>query len=122
MGQIIADTNILIYLLKNDLQLGQLLDKYQVYISFITELELLSFPKISLNEIVILKELIDKCFIIHYSEDLKDSVILLKRKYNLKIPDAIIAATAYSYFIPLLTADKNFARINEIETSIYSIS
>ena len=117
-----VDTNSLIYLLKNDLQLAQLLDRYRVYISFITELELLSFPKISSNEINILEELIDKCFVIQYSQDLKNNIILLKRKYSLKIPDAIIAATAYSYFIPLLTGDKNFSRIKEIEVSIYSIS
>ena len=122
MGQIIADTNIFIYLLKNDLQLGQLLDKKAIYISYITELELLSFPKISVNEIDVIKELINKCNIIHYSEDLKDDIILLRRKYNLRIPDAIIAATSFAYFIPLITADKNFRRIKEIDSSIYTIS
>jgi predicted nucleic acid-binding protein len=122
MGQIIADTNIFIYLLKNDLQLGQLLDKKSIYISYITELELLSFPKISANEIDVIKELINKCNIIHYSEDLKDDIILLRRKYNLRIPDAIIAATSFAYFIPLITADKNFRRIKEIDSSIYTIS
>ena len=122
MGQIIADTNIFIYVLKNDLKLGQLLDKKTIYISYITELELLSFPKISVKEIDLIKELINNCNIIHYSEELKDDIILLRRKYNLSIPDAIIAATAFAYFIPLITADKNFSRIKEIETSIYTIS
>ena len=122
MGQIIADTNIFIYLLKNDLQLGHLLDKKTIYISYITELELLSFPKISIKEIDLIKELINNCNIIHYSEDLKDDIIFLRRKYRLRIPDAIIAATALAYFIPLITADRNFRRIKEIETSIYTIS
>lgn len=122
MGQIIADTNIFIYLLKNDLRLGHLLDKKTIYISYITELELLSFPKISIKEIDLIKELINNCNIIHYSEDLKDDIIFLRRKYRLRIPDAIIAATALGYFIPLITADRNFRRIREIETSIYTIS
>lgn len=120
MGQIIADTNIFIYVLKNDLQLGQLLDQKTIYISYITELELLSFPKISIKEVGLIKEIINNCKIIHYSEDLKDDIIFLRRKYNLSIPDSIIAATSYSYFIPLITADKSFRRIKEIETSIYT--
>ena len=93
------------------MQLGKLLDKYQVYISFITELGLLSFLKFHRRKLIFSKELIDKCFIIQYSEDLKDNIILLKRKYNLKIPDAIIAATAYSYFIPLLQPIKIFLEL-----------
>jgi predicted nucleic acid-binding protein len=100
MGQIIADTNIFIYLLKN----------------------VLSFPKISIKEIDLIKELINNCNIIHYSEDLKDDIIFLRRKYRLRIPDVIIAATALAYFIPLITADRNFRRIREIEISIYTIS
>ncbi len=107
MGQIIADTNICIYVLKNDIHLGQLLDKKIIYISYITGL---------------IKEFINKCNIINYSEELKDDLLFLRRKYNLSIPDAIIAATSFSYFIPLITADKSFRRIKEIETSIYSIS
>ncbi|MEP6583135.1 MAG: type II toxin-antitoxin system VapC family toxin [Ginsengibacter sp.] len=120
MGQILADTNIFIYLFKNNLQLGQLLDKKTVYISYITELELLSFPKISENEIDAIRELISNCHIIQYSEDLKDDTIFLRKKYSLRIPDAIIAATAFAYFIPLITADKNFRKIKEIDTSIYT--
>jgi predicted nucleic acid-binding protein len=122
MVKIIADTNILIYLLKNDLQLGHLLDKKTIYISYITDLELLSFPKISSNEIDIIKEAIANCNVIRYSEDLKDDLIFLRRKYNLSIPDAIIAATSFAYFIPLITTDKNFRRIKEIDSSIYTVS
>jgi predicted nucleic acid-binding protein len=122
MGQIIADTNIFIYLLKKDLQLGQLLDKKTIYISYITELELLSFPKISAGEIDIIKQTISNCNIIHYSKELKDDIILLRRKYNLRLPDAIIAATSFAYFIPLITTDKTFRKIKEIDSSIYAIS
>ncbi len=108
MGQIIADTNIFIYVLKNDIQLGRLLDNNTIYISYITELELLSFPKISSKEIQLINDAINNCNIIHYSNDLKEEIIRIRRKYNLAIPDAIIAATASFYFMPLITADKKF--------------
>ncbi|MBO5690919.1 MAG: PIN domain-containing protein, partial [Spirochaetaceae bacterium] len=33
------------------------------------------------------------------------------RFYKIKLPDAIVAATAISYNVPLLTADKEFNKI-----------
>ncbi|MEO6219129.1 MAG: type II toxin-antitoxin system VapC family toxin [Ginsengibacter sp.] len=119
MGKVIVDTNILIYLLKKDFLLGELLDHKKVYISYITELELLSFPKLTAQETALIHDLLYNCNIILYSDDLKEKIILLRKKYSLSLPDAIIAATALSYFMPLLTADKQFAKIQEIETSIY---
>ena len=41
-------------------------------------------------------------------------------KYYLKLPDSIIAATAHAYKLPLFTSDKQFAKLKEIETSIYT--
>jgi predicted nucleic acid-binding protein len=121
MGKVIVDTNIFIYLLKSDFLLGELLDQKKVYISYITELELLSFPKITTQEAALIQDLLHNCRIIPYSDDLKEKVILLRKKYNISLPDSIIAATAFSYYMPLLTGDKQFSKIKEIETSIYTI-
>jgi predicted nucleic acid-binding protein len=41
--EILADTNILIYLLQGDNSLEEILQGTQVYISFITELELIGY-------------------------------------------------------------------------------
>lgn len=119
MGKVLANTNIFIFLLKNDFLLGQWLDKKTIFISYITELELLSFPKISVGEIDIIKETINNCNIILYSEELQDDIFFLRRKYNLNLPDAIIAAIAFACFIPLNTLDKTFRRLKEIDSSIY---
>lgn len=119
MGQIIADTNIFIYILKNDLNLSRLLEQKKVYISYITEIELLSFPNLSEFEQSTIIDLLSHCFVIPYSDSLKEHVIYFRKKYKLLIPDAIIAATAFDFFIPLMTADKGFRKIKEIETSIY---
>ncbi|WP_421942417.1 PIN domain-containing protein [Pedobacter sp.] len=45
----------------------------------------------------------------------------LKRKYNIKIPDAIIAATSILLKIPLITADKGFMKIKKIDCVILEI-
>lgn len=122
MGQLIVDTNILIYVLKKDAQLAYLLDQKKIFVSYISELELLSFPKITPSETEITKELLTNCRIIPFADDIKENTISFRKKYNLSLPDAIIAATAQVFFIPLLTADKKFGKIKEIETSIYVTS
>ena len=48
--RIFVDTNILIYLLQGDPEISQILDGRQLSISFITELELLSYPDLSKEE------------------------------------------------------------------------
>ena len=42
--------------------------------------------------------------------------IELRIKYNLKLPDAIIAATASYLNLPLISADRAFGKINEIQS------
>ncbi len=46
---------------------------------------------------------------------------MLKRKYNIKLPDAIIASTCLTYKLPLVTADKGFSRILELDLFLIEI-
>ena len=43
------------------------------------------------------------------------TAISLKQKYSIKTPDAIIAATAKSFNLPLFTFDKDFKKIDDVE-------
>jgi len=58
------------------------------------------------------------CYKVEHSQLLTDLIINLKRKNSIKLPDAIIAASAQLLHLPLLTADKGFAKINEIDCII----
>ena len=49
-NKIFVDTNIILYLLNGDETIADLLDGKQIYISFITELELLSFKNLNDTE------------------------------------------------------------------------
>ena len=44
-----------------------------------------------------------------------EQTIQLKKKYSIKLPDAIIAASCLVYDIPLVTADKGFSKIKELD-------
>ena len=52
---------------------------------------------------------------------IKKTTIGLKQKYNIKIPDAIIASTSIYLEIPLITADKGFKKIQEIDLQLLEL-
>ena len=113
-GNVFVDTNIAIYLLGGNEQVADLLDGQTVYLSFVTELELLSKPAISSEEELQIKSFLAQCVVIDFLPLVKETVIRYRRQYKLKLPDAIIAATATLLGLPLVTADKGFNRIDEL--------
>lgn len=51
-----------------------------------------------------------------------EEAIRLRKTYRLKIPDAIVAATALTQQVPLLTADHDFERVkDEIAVLLYEL-
>ncbi len=49
----------------------------------------------------------------------KKLFVSLKRSYKIKLPDSINAATALYLDLPLMTADRGFSRIEELNLMIY---
>ncbi len=119
------DTNILIYLLKDESSVVKFLRENilkgsRFFISSITEIELLSYPKISPDEREKVEDILKTLSIISVDSQLAWLASFFKRKYKTSLPDAIIAATAYLTNSTLLTRNiKHFQKIKEI--SIKSI-
>ena len=114
---ILLDTNAVLYAL-SDLKYLKILKGYTLFISFITELELLSYPSISDKDKRIIKKFISKTTIFDVSEQIKENTIYLRKKYKLKLPDAIISATALSYNMVLMTNDKELFKLKDIEIKV----
>lgn len=110
----LADTNFLINLHEGRPFIEPFLD-YVFGVFFISEIELLGHKNISKKEENTLKQLLKDSFIFNFNDDLKYQTILLKQKYSIKLPDAIIASTAIIFQIPLITLDKDFKKIKEID-------
>ena len=110
----LADTNAFIYLLQKHPRIQSLLEAAWSY-SFVTEIELLGKPGISPFEIQLIKDLLKINSKVLHSDSIDERAILLKRQYNLKTPDAIIAGTAQHLDIPLLTADAGFLKIKKLD-------
>ena len=120
-GRILIDTNILIYLTKGDEGVIEFIQDKNISISFITELELLSFKNIKADEELIIENILSQFNIFNFDENLKRQIIFLRKKYNLKLPDTIILATAIYYDIPFLTSDKKLNNMEEVDVILYNI-
>ncbi|MBC8173682.1 MAG: type II toxin-antitoxin system VapC family toxin [Chitinophagales bacterium] len=118
-NKFLIDTNIIIYILNGDVELSELLYLKDLYISFITELELLSLENISEKQKVGMELFINQCKVVDINEDIKSLVIFIRKQKKIKLPDSIIAATAKYLNIPLVTSDKSFAKIENFDCMIY---
>ena len=119
--KLLLDTNILLYLLNGDETLADLLTGKRPYISFVTELELLSFQKLKSAEKRKILKLIDNCTIIDVNASIKDLTINIRQNNNLKLPDALIAATSKYLQIPLLSADNDFEKVKSLDLIYYEV-
>ena len=118
-NSLLVDTNILLYLLGGDQTLVTLLNEKALYISFITQLELLGYKDLTDDQINKIKELISHCIIIDINETIKELTIQIRREYGIKLPDCIIAASAIYLNLPLISADKELDRIKQTDLILY---
>lgn len=110
----LADTNFLIHINQGHPLVAPFL-AYSFAVSFVTEIELLGAFSISKNRRKQFKELLDDCLIIEMNSEIKIKCIEIRNQYKLKIPDAIIAATALILDVPLITSDKEFEKIRNLQ-------
>ena len=109
----LADTNALIYLLNGNQCMSNYLQK-NLYVSVISEMELLSYSGITPDEEMHIKSFLNDCNEVTLTNEIKDKTIEIRKKYKTKLPDAIIAASAIVKNIPLITADKGFCQISNL--------
>ena len=109
---ILLDTNAFIYFFEGRRRVAQLvLHAETVYYSVITEIELLSAGHLTEREIEVIREFLARCEQVELSSAVVRLTIDIRRQRRIKTPDAIIAASALSLSIPLITADRELAQI-----------
>jgi len=118
-NKLFLDTNIILYLLDGDQTLAELLNGKQLYISVITELELLAYKGITPKEETVIMEFVAQCKTITINNAVKQETISVRKTYNTKLPDSIIIATAIYLDLPLITSDDAFKRVKELSLIYY---
>lgn len=110
----VADTNFLINIHEGLDKTEPFLDCTAI-VSVISEIELLGWQLLTIENKQGLQSLLSDCIIIELNSEIKNIAIELRQKYKVKTPDAIIAATSKFLQIPLVTSDKGFKSIADIE-------
>ena len=113
--RILIDTNVAIHFLSGKLPSFHtaLLFNTRIHLSFIAEIELRSFRGNDQKHIVAINDLLPECVVHGIDPEVKEETIRLRITHGLKTPDAIIAATANVFRLPLMTGDKGLKRLDK---------
>jgi len=85
-------------------------------VSIIVKIELLSFNPPNLEDLQIIETFINQCALIQLEETIAEKTYLLRREHRIKLPDAIIAATALVNNFTLVTRNlSDFRNIEGVE-------
>ena len=112
----LLDTNFILGILKSDpLVLAQVSSR-QLHIgecsySAITRMELLGFHGITREEESLIRQKLDRLTYLPLNGNIENVVIELRQSRKIKLPDAIIAATALYSGIELLTLDQHLLSV-----------
>ena len=109
----LADTNFITHLNQKNPIIEPFLEQ-QILLSFVSEMELLGVFSITKSHVTLIENILSNCIILDMNLDIKKTAIKLKQKYKVKLPDAIIAATALYYNLPFITSDADFKKISEL--------
>ena len=105
----IWDTNTVIYYLQQQFPLSaenfmdSLVTEARPVISVITEIELLCWKSATKKDMEVLHNFIGDALIVELEQPIKYKTADIRKKHKIKLPDAIIAATALVYELTLVT-------------------
>lgn len=118
----IWDTNTVIYYLQQQFPpsaekfMDELIGQTRPVISAITEIELLCWKSENQNDLKILQSFINDALVIELEQPIKFKTADIRKKHKVKLPDAIIAATALVYELILISRNVvDFKKIERLE-------
>jgi len=116
-NDILIDTNIAIYYLSpnsyQDLKLWlRPLIVDGCIVSIFSKIELLGWQPQNSSEMLLLDRFVSHATILRLSDEIAERTIEVRRQYRLKLPDAVIAATALTHNLTLVTHNtRDFTRV-----------
>lgn len=111
---LVLDTNIILYFLGG--RLAEPLPVGSYAISVISELELLAYPGLVSAEEQRVRTFLADIPVTDLTQAIKHHAVDLRKRYGLKLPDAIVAATALALEATLLTNDQRLLTLGDVPT------
>jgi predicted nucleic acid-binding protein len=119
VARFVLDTNVILYFLG-----GRLAEPFPVgtyTISVISELELLAYPGLVSPEEQRVRAFLADIAVTDLTQAIKHHAVDLRKRYGLKLPDAIVAATALALKATLLTNDQRLLTLTDVQTQTLRI-
>ena len=122
-ARLLLDTNVILGLLKGAPEVEQIASMKSASsdacaYSAITRIELLGFPDIGAADDKTIRDLLDNFLYLPVTRQIEDIAITLRRQpKKVKLPDALILATAHAHNLQLVTLDQD---LNKLHTQIAS--
>lgn len=113
-GNYLFDTNSVIYYIQGRKDWVDIIDTLPVrhrLASVITRMELLASPGIEPDEENDVHSFLSDVMVIPLTEEIETIAIAIRRHTRIKLPDAVIVATAISMNASLLTSDQRLANL-----------
>ena len=115
----VLDTNIILYFLG-----GRLIDPIPAgtyAISVISELELLAYPGLVSSEEERVRAFLADIPVTDLTQSVKHHAVDLRKRLGLKLPDAIVTATALALEAILLTNDQRLLALPDLPTKMLRV-
>jgi len=106
----VFDTNALIAVSQGSFDISS--QDVHVVISVITRIEFLAWPNLDDLQRELARRMLNSVDTAPLTEEIEEEVIALRKQRTLKLPDAIIAATALVLGAPLVTNDDVFTKVS----------
>ena len=113
----LLDSNIIIYSTQPGFEyLHDFFQKNQPKVSAISKVEVLGFHALTADDRRDLEMFFQTLEILPVSDSVVDQAVLLRQQQRMKLGDALIAATAVTYKLPLATRNvSDFANIAQLQ-------
>ena len=114
----LLDTNVIIEYLSDMLpaEASLAVRKLPVYISVVTKMEILGWYKVNAPTLQQLEKFINQAYVVEINNSVVSNTIYIRQQHKIKLPDAIIAATAIATSSGLVTHNtKDFREIANLK-------
>lgn len=116
----LLDTNVALYLLGG--RIASPLPAGSYGVSVITEMELLAWPSLTANEEKRVREFLGQLTICELTPSIRARAVSLRKTQNLKLPDAVVCATAIEFDVDLWTNDAALVKVPGVRCRSVSLS
>jgi predicted nucleic acid-binding protein len=120
MGRYLIDNNVIsnyfseVFSEKGMSFIAEVIDQIP-NISVVTEIEALSWVNSDASKEEIVREFVKDAKVLELTQAVVDKCVEIRRTKRIKVPDAIISATAIVHKLTLITSDSDFKNVKELD-------